>query len=101
MSLWEDFLDEENFFDAVHKVNKSKNRKTLDAMAFNKDLVLNTYLLMNELESGVYKVSEYKKFSIFEPKERVIYAPSHRDKIVQIALSNVLKGVVFPKFIPV
>lgn len=100
MSLWEDFLDEENFFDAVHKVNKSKNRKTLDAMTFNKDLVLNTYLLMNELESGSYKVSNYQKFSIFEPKERVIYAPSHRDKIVQIALNNVLKDVVFPRFIP-
>lgn len=36
---------------------------------------------------------------VYEPKERVINAPFYRDKIVQLAINNILKGVYQPSFI--
>lgn len=98
-SIWNEFMKEENFFDALDKVNKSKNRKTAEGILYNKDKILNTYILMSELENDTYEVSPYSEFTIYEPKERVIFAPAHRDKIVQIALNNVLKPVFYPLFI--
>ena len=32
------------------------------------------------------------RFTVYEPKERIIDAPHYRDKIVQLAINNVLKG---------
>jgi len=36
---------------------------------------------------------------VYEPKERVIYAPKYKDKIVQHAVNNVLRDFYEPKFI--
>lgn len=100
LDLWNLFLREDNFFAAYKKVNKSKNRKTKEAQEFNSNYVFNIYELMQELDDETYQVSPYSKFTIYEPKEREIYAPAHRDKIVQIALNNILKRVIYPVFIP-
>lgn len=100
LDLWNLFLKEDNFFAAYKKVNKSKNRKTKEAQEFNSNYVFNIYKLMQELDDETYQVSHYSKFTIYEPKEREIYAPAHRDKIVQIALNNVLKRVIYSIFIP-
>lgn len=47
----------------------------------------------------MYKFSEYIEFKVYEPKERVINAPCYRDKIVQLAIVNIIKEIYYPCFI--
>src|SRR5699024_4251415 len=55
--------------------------------------------LRDDLVTGEYKFKGYKQFKVYEPKERVIDAPYHRDKIAQLAIDKVLKGIYQPSFI--
>lgn len=100
-NIWGDFLDINLFIDAAKKVNKSKNRRTQEAMLFNENLYFNLMQLIEELKTDKYEVSKYSRFTIYEPKEREIWAPAHRDKIVQIALNTLLiKNGIYDRFIP-
>lgn len=49
--------------------------------------------------AGEYQPGDYIEFSVYEPKERVIYAPRYHDKIVQHATNNILRDFYEPKFI--
>lgn len=55
--------------------------------------------LQEELKNGTYEFGGYFEFMVYEPKERVINAPFYRDKIVQLAINNILKRVYQPSFI--
>lgn len=57
------------------------------------------YKLKEELENETYKFRGYFEFKVNEPKERIINAPYYRDKVVQLAINNVLKEMYFPTFI--
>ena len=56
--------------------------------------------LINEIQFQNYKPKPYYKFYIYEPKERLIYAPAYRDKVVQIALNEILSDIINPRLIP-
>jgi hypothetical protein len=45
-----------------------------------------TYNLIEEIKTGKYKISDYQKFTIYEPKEREIVATRIRDRQVQMAM---------------
>ena len=52
------------------------------------------------LETKTFNVSQYNKFKVYEPKERLIEAGSFKDKIVQHSLcDNVLLPLLKPEFI--
>lgn len=87
----EDYLTIVLLEQALKKVNKTKNRLTLEAGEFNENKVISTLNLLEEIANKTYEVGEYKEFKIYEPKERIIYAPTFKDKVVQIWLSNILK----------
>ena len=53
--------------------------------------------LQNEL-ARVYIPGDYIEFKVFEPKERLIYAPRLRDKIVQFSVHKVLQDIYRPIF---
>lgn len=53
-----------------------------NSIIFSQDLTKNLIQLQHELMSETYMVSGYHVFRVFEPKERLIYAPMFRDKIV-------------------
>lgn len=63
------------------------------------DETYNLRALEQELLNETYEFSGYCEFIVSEPKERVINAPCYRDKIVQVAINNVLKKVFYPCFI--
>lgn len=48
----------------------------------------NTWILRQQLLNNTYKISPYQHFTIYEPKERIIYAPRLRDRQVQHALCD-------------
>lgn len=87
----EDYLTIVLLEQALKKVNKTKNRLTLEAGEFNENKVISTLNLLEEIANKTYEVGEYKEFKIYEPKERIIYAPTFKDKVVQIWLNNILK----------
>ena len=63
------------------------------------DEIYNLLQLRTEIKSGTYSFSGYINFKVTEPKVREINAPHYRDKIVQLAINNVLKEIYQPKFI--
>ncbi|MFK4014869.1 reverse transcriptase domain-containing protein [Cobetia marina] len=97
--MFEDIVTRENFYDAYRKTQKGKSKFKVDAIVFASNESINIEALRQELLSGIYSPSSYVEFSVFEPKERVIYAPRYRDKIVQHAINNVLRDFYEPKFI--
>ncbi|MBQ6109818.1 MAG: hypothetical protein IJL05_00355 [Alphaproteobacteria bacterium] len=97
--LWEQFISKENFDLAARKAIKSKKSKkeVQIFLAHSKE-----YLdkLRNDLIIGKYKTSQYKTFTIYEPKERLIYKlPLYPDHIVHHALINILGPIWQKSFI--
>lgn len=68
-------------------------------MEFALDEVYNLLQLKTEIINKTYKFSGYISFTVTEPKERPVNAPHYRDKIVQLAMNNILKEIYNPKFI--
>lgn len=87
-------------FKSAKKVSSGKNAKSKDSYIFNQNLVYNVGLIISEILNKTYKVSKYSKFKVYDPKEREIYAPSHRDKVLQIMLNEYLKPLMKKIFIP-
>lgn len=48
----------------------------------------NTYKLRQSLLDGTYQISPYQRFIIYEPKERIIYAPRLVDRQLQHSLCD-------------
>lgn len=69
-------------------------RKTSAVLCFERNLGAELEALLAELHSGRYTPRPYRTFQVFEPKQRLIYAPHFRDVVVQHALY----AVIYPIF---
>ena len=98
-NLFERVISEENIQDAFRKTQLGKGKYKSEAILFSKNETHNLQILVKSLVDETYEFSDYEEFTVYEPKERVINAPRYRDKIVQIALNNVLKEVYNKCFI--
>ena len=58
-----------------------------------------TIFSLNQLKEYKYKPMEYNKFKVYEPKERIIYAPHFRDVIVQHAIYKIIYPIYNKTFI--
>ena len=99
MSLFNEIIEEENIEDAYRKSMKSKCKYKVDAILFDRDKTENVQNLIDELKSGTYKMQDYNQFYVYEPKERLIYAPKFRDKLVQMMVNNRIKHIYQRAFI--
>lgn len=70
-----------------------------EAIEFSNNLTYNLNELRQSLINGTYEFSGYYTFKVYEPKERIINAPCFKDKIVQIAINNIMKGKYYKTFI--
>ena len=59
----------------------------------------NLLQIQKDLINQTYEFGDYVTFMVYEPKERIINAPRYRDKIIQLALNEVLKEIYNPVFI--
>ena len=75
---------------------KRAKRSTLD---FGRNLASNLDDLHTELHSGSYAIQPYKQFLVYEPKERVIFAPAFRDLVVQHAIYKLIYPIFNRTFI--
>ncbi|QKQ98170.1 RNA-dependent DNA polymerase [Candidatus Nanohaloarchaea archaeon] len=70
-----------------------------EVLSFSKDLDKNLHELSNSLFAGSYRSKGFKKFKLFDPKEREISAPYFRDRIVHRSLHRSLEPFFDRKFI--
>jgi retron-type reverse transcriptase len=88
----------ENFARAYSQTRTGSPKHKAGAIRFSYNETHNLEQLRQELVRGEYRPDEYFKFSVYEPKERVIYAPRYRDKIAQHSVNSVLRDFYEPKF---
>lgn len=77
----EEIFTFENLYDSYKDCRKSKQHKG-EVIRFEISLSSNLSSLRNELITKKYKLGQYKKFLIYEPKERVIEALPFKDRVV-------------------
>lgn len=97
-NLYNKIYSFENLYLADSLSKKGKN-KNLNIIEHNKNIEKNIIELYNILKNKCYKTSKYKTFSIFEPKERLIYClPYFPDRIVHHAIMNILEPIFVLSF---
>lgn len=97
--LYEQIVDYSNIEYAYTQVVKGARKYKKDAILFAMLEDVNLVALWQGLKKGYYRVGEYVRFKVYEPKERWVSAPRVRDKIVQFAIHNVIKHVYKKVFI--
>lgn len=91
-NLYDKICSAENIRLAYEKARKGKS-KQYGVRFFEINLEDNLAAIRCELISGSYKTSEYKVFTIYDPKEREIYRLPFRDRVVHHAIMNVLENI--------
>lgn len=99
MDTWDSIIDWNNVLSSYYKTQVGKPKHKECAVEFKKDETQNLTSLLEDVTTGRYTPSQYNKFKVYEPKERVIFAPSYRDKIVHHMVYGVLRDLYEPSFI--
>ena len=91
--LFEQAFSPDALYQAWLDASRGKHAKRA-CLHFSKRLALNLDALHTELQAGTYRPQPYIEFTVYEPKQRTIYAPAFRDLVVQHAIYR----LVYPIF---
>lgn len=91
-NLFDSVCNMENLYLAYNKAKQGKS-KTYGVLLFEKNLDSNIQQIYEQLITGTYRTSEYSIFTIYDPKERIVYRLPFRDRIVHHAIMNILSSV--------
>ena len=92
-NLYDKIISIENL-DLAEKMARKGKGKRKDVAEFDKDRDGNLRRLHETLARGEFKTSEYTTFTVYEPKERVIFKlPYFPDRVVHHAIMNVLEPI--------
>jgi len=97
-NLYQEVVRQENLIDAFQDAIKNKKSKRA-VYYFQINFGREISKLKDELEEGSYKPMPYKRFFVFEPKKREIFAPAFRDIVVQHAVYRVVYPLCEKTFI--
>lgn len=92
------WLRYEALLDAWMEVRRDKTYH-FSVLKYEQNLAVNLSHLLESLENGTYLVRPTRKFTIKEPKERFIEAPHLEDRIVQHAITAVIRPIIENHFI--
>lgn len=98
-NLIDKITDIENLREAYRKTAKGK-KMTFGYLEFKEYAEANLLLVQKELQDGTYKVGEYRQFTIYEPKPRLISALEFKDRLVQHALCNIVAPIFEKTLLP-
>lgn len=98
-NIFDRIVDENNIEKAYRKSLRGGNKYNTEALIFSLNETYNLNRLRQSLIDETYEFGGYIRFKVYEPKERIIDAPHFEDKIVQLAINNVLKEVYQPCFV--
>ncbi len=97
-NLYSQIISMDNLIQADQKARKGKSRKA-EIAAYDQNREQNLKDLQKALIEKTYRTSEYKTFTISEPKERLVYQlPYYPDRIAHHAIMNVLEKVFTDRF---
>ena len=91
--LFEQITDRENLRRAFSQAVRGK-RAMADARQFGQRLEENLALLRGSLLQGNVRLGEYHQFTVYDPKQRIITAPSFRERVLHHAIVNVCEPTV-------
>jgi len=84
---YEELCSFETLWNAYTRARRNKRSKRGTAI-FEYSAIEELLILSKSLLRGTYQPDELEAFLIYEPKKRLIQAPSFRDKVVQHALTD-------------
>ncbi len=97
-NLYDTVISMQNLILADNKARKGK-RKQKAIKRHDKQRGCNLIALHNLLDEQKFTTSDYSTFTVFEPKERIVYRlPYYPDRIVQHAIMNILEPVFTDMF---
>jgi len=96
--LWPRLVSFKNLLDAYRKARQGK-RSSLAVAEFGLNLERELLSLQRELQEGSYRTSDYRLFTIYERKPRVIAATPFRDRVVHHAVMNCIEPALDRTFI--
>lgn len=82
----------ENLREAYEKTSRGK-KMSFGYLEFKEYAEANLILIQQEILDGGYKIGEYRQFTIYEPKPRLISALEFKDRLVQHALCNIVAPI--------
>ena len=97
-SLYSKMIALEHLFLCWEQFRRGK-RKRKDVQDFERHLEDEIFQLHEELKNETYRHNPYRKFYVFDPKERHISKASIRDRLVHHMIYNVLNAIYDPRFI--
>jgi len=97
-NLYEQIISIENLTEADKKAQKGKS-KQYGVKLHNQNKESNINVLHDMLKIQSYRTSEYDIFTVYEPKERIVYRlPYFPDRIVHHAIMNLLEPIFVSNF---
>lgn len=88
----------ENILNAAYQCRRGKTKANA-TLAFFNHLEENVIQIQNELMWGMYEMSPYHHFYVFEPKRRLISAPHFEDRVVHRAIYNIIEPLFDQQYI--
>ena len=86
-------------YEAYERASKGKHQNK-EVILFEMDLGANLLSILNDVYFGRYKIGIYRKFIVYEPKERTILALPFRDRVMQQwYVEEFIKPIFLPKMI--
>lgn len=92
-------VDADNMRQALQQAARGK-RRSVGYLEFKEYGELNLELLAEEIAAGAYRPAAPHQFVVFEPKRRVISAPTFCDRVAQHALVNVIGPILDAGLLP-
>lgn len=87
----------ENAEKAYKKARKCK-RYRQEVLRFTADKEAELLELIESLETGTYKQGSARRFVVYEPKKRNVYALPFRDRVAQHMINNAIEPVIEKRF---
>jgi retron-type reverse transcriptase len=89
-NLFDSVLDMENLRLAFWKASRGKRARE-DQREYAANLDVELARLRAGLADGTYPVGAYRRFTVYEPKERIVCAAAFRERVLHHAFMNVLE----------
>ncbi|MDR1586550.1 MAG: reverse transcriptase/maturase family protein [Treponema sp.] len=97
--LFERICEFENLYQAAKMASRSKRYKSAVLRFFGEGFEENLIRIEEELRGKTYRLGTFHNFTVYEPKKRDISSLPFRDRIVQIALCNIIEPLFDTRFI--
>jgi retron-type reverse transcriptase len=96
--MFDKIIEFENLYNAYLKARKG-NRYKKEVMLFFCNLEENLINIQNHLMWKSWQPKPFKEFYVYDPKKRLISAPTFEDRVVHHALCNVIEPLFEKRFI--